>query len=163
MTELNSNDEARTLGHEPLALNTRGVWIAAAVLVATIVASLAFIGWLLWYLSPGRRAPTMTDRIDQATPRAISVPDLDANQLDQLRALRREEREMLTTYAWTDPQAGIARIPIQRAIQVISERGLEAITFPAPVTATQTEAVTGQPPAAAETPAQPDTEGQPNE
>ena len=143
------NHDSRLRGHEPLDVDTRAVWIFAGVLVGTIILSLAFIGWLLWFLS-GRSAPTITDATDEATPRAISVPDLDANQLDQLRRLRAEEEVALTNYSWIDSQAGIARIPIDRAMQIVAERGLEAVAFPAPATATQTEAVTGQPPAAAE-------------
>lgn len=162
MSDNYSRDEARSHGHEPLEVDTRAVWMFAGVLIGTIVAALAVVGWLLWFLSYGRGVP-IADPTDEATPRAVAVPDLDANQLEQLRALRGHEQEMLSNYVWTDPQTGIARVPIQRAMQIVSERGLESITFPAPESATQSEAVTGQPAATAETPAPPNDEGQPDE
>jgi hypothetical protein len=162
MAEDYPHDESVAHGHEPLEVDTRGVWISAGALVATIVASMALIGWLFWFLSLGRGTSAVTDPTDEATPRAVSKPNLDANQLEQLRQLRRREHELLSTSAWVDPQVGIARIPIERATQIISERGLGAIAFPPPVTTTQTEAVTGRPPDAAdETP--PVDEETPNE
>ena len=51
-------------------------------------------------------------------PRLQTTPERD------LAALRAEERQWLESYAWMDRDAGIARIPIARAIELLLQRGL---------------------------------------
>ena len=54
-------------------------------------------------------------------PRLQRAPDLD------MRQMRREVRERLDSYGWVDREAGIAHIPIDRAIEItareLSNRG----------------------------------------
>ncbi len=40
------------------------------------------------------------------------------------RQLRKEENKVLDHYAWVDQNAGVVRIPIERAIDVLAEKGL---------------------------------------
>lgn len=42
-------------------------------------------------------------------------------------ALRAAETELLNTYGWIDQEAGVVRIPIDRAMELIAERGLPVI------------------------------------
>lgn len=53
-------------------------------------------------------------------PRLQSAPRLD------LKAMRDSEDSVLNHYAWVDPEKGIVRIPIDRAIEVVAQRGLPA-------------------------------------
>jgi hypothetical protein len=46
-----------------------------------------------------------------------------ATDLGQIRA---EEDAVLTTYGWIDEQGGIVRIPVERAMELLVERGLPA-------------------------------------
>ena len=41
-----------------------------------------------------------------------------------LEALRSRDDELLGDYGWADPDHKIARIPIERAMQLLAERGL---------------------------------------
>jgi hypothetical protein len=41
-----------------------------------------------------------------------------------LKAIRAAEDQVLNGYAWMDPEKGVVRIPIDRAIDLLSERGL---------------------------------------
>ena len=41
-----------------------------------------------------------------------------------LKAFREHEHEVLTTYGWADKSAGVVRIPIDRAKDLLLERGL---------------------------------------
>src|SRR4051812_33863089 len=52
------------------------------------------------------------------------TPRLQIAPRDDLRALRETENATLTSYGWIDKTAGVVRIPIARAIQILSERGL---------------------------------------
>jgi hypothetical protein len=49
-------------------------------------------------------------------------PRLQIDPQGDLEELRRQENEILTTYRWVDRQKGIARIPVDRAMQVFLER-----------------------------------------
>ena len=56
--------------------------------------------------------------------RIRSEPSLDPQQPQTLLKLRKEESDILGNYGWTDKEAGIARIPIERAMKLIVEQGL---------------------------------------
>jgi hypothetical protein len=43
-----------------------------------------------------------------------------------MAALRAWEDEQLHGYAWVDKGSGAVRIPIERAIEIVAERGLPA-------------------------------------
>ena len=64
------------------------------------------------------------------TPRE---PRLEPNPLAPRLALRAREDAVLTSYGWVDRNAGIARIPIDRAMELLVANGLPA---PKPAIAT---------------------------
>lgn len=51
-------------------------------------------------------------------------PRLQANPAEELVLVRGWEEERLNTYRWIDEEMGTFRIPIERAMQIISEIGL---------------------------------------
>ena len=51
-------------------------------------------------------------------PRLQTRPEVD------LKAMRAEEDQILHRYGWVDEGAGVARIPVDRAMQLLIERGL---------------------------------------
>ncbi len=53
-------------------------------------------------------------------------PHLLVNEKLTLDEYEARENQILTNYAWVDKSAGVARIPVDRAIELISERGLPA-------------------------------------
>ena len=69
-------------------------------------------------------SPLRAARVEPPAPRLQENPALD---LDALRA--REERE-LSTYGWVDRPRGTVRIPIERAMKLVAERGLPARPAP---------------------------------
>jgi hypothetical protein len=52
------------------------------------------------------------------------LPRLEINELDQLNDQRLEEQKILSTYGWVDQKAGVVHIPIERAIELLVQRGL---------------------------------------
>jgi hypothetical protein len=63
-------------------------------------------------------------------------PPLLLKEPDNLAAMREREQEALTTYGWADKAAGTYRIPIDRAKELLMERGLPVrgpVPPPAPV------------------------------
>jgi hypothetical protein len=51
-------------------------------------------------------------------------PRLEANPLVPRLRMRAEEDWVLQNYGWVDQKAGMVRIPIDRAMDLLAERGL---------------------------------------
>jgi len=87
-----------------------------------MVVAMIAMGLLFNYLAaqpepPGTVSP-MAERELPPAPRLQVAPSVD---LEQMRA---REDEALTTYGWVDREAGTVRIPIERAMDLLAERGL---------------------------------------
>jgi len=55
---------------------------------------------------------------------AFPQPRLETDERGQIRRFRLSEEQRLHSYGWVDQNAGIVRIPIDRAMDLIAERGL---------------------------------------
>ena len=70
-------------------------------------------------------APADTRRIPQDYPKtAFPDPRLEDDERGQLNRIRLKEEETLATYDWIDQNAGTVRIPIDRAMDLVAQRGL---------------------------------------
>jgi len=123
--EHNSSPPATPSGHEPNAIDVRAVWLSGVGLFAILVATF-FLMVNLWQGLAGQAATTSDSEPTRSkiASSATGVPELNPKQHLQLERLRINERELLTEYAWIDREAGVARIPIDRAIQIVAESGL---------------------------------------
>jgi hypothetical protein len=115
---------AEELGHEPLAIPVRAVVGAVVVLLVLVVSSLLIIGGLTMVLAntEGGEATVLDEDAPAALP--AGVPSVDSNQVGTLRRLDEREERWLAGYAWVDRDAGVARIPIQRAMKILAEQPL---------------------------------------
>ena len=57
-------------------------------------------------------------------PAAAGGPQLLVNEPINLAAQREREHQMLTTYGWADQNAGTIRIPLDKAKELLLQRGL---------------------------------------
>ena len=60
----------------------------------------------------------------QAANAAETKSDPDWNVPPQVQQLRTKEQQFLNTYQWVDRSAGVARIPLDRALEIIAANGL---------------------------------------
>ncbi len=51
-------------------------------------------------------------------------PRLASNERLEINDFRVHEEQTLNNYGWVDEQAGVVRIPIDRAMQLLAQRGL---------------------------------------
>jgi hypothetical protein len=51
-------------------------------------------------------------------------PRLETNERVEIRDFRLKEEQTLNSYGWVDEKAGVVRIPIDRAMQLLAQRGL---------------------------------------
>lgn len=126
-------EQAVEVGHEADVVRSRVLWIAAAIFIG-----LGTIGWFAVqlieplfislqeekYPPPNPLAATY-GRVEPPAPRLQVDPRLDIHDY------RAAQERLLTTYGWVDEQAGVVRIPIERAIDILAERGLPAVPVPA--------------------------------
>lgn len=70
-------------------------------------------------------APTDTRHIQPDYPRsAFPDPKLEEDERGQLNGIRLKEEQTLSTYDYIDKNAGTVRIPIDRAMDLVEQRGL---------------------------------------
>ena len=55
---------------------------------------------------------------------SFKEPVLQIDPVADLRAYQAQEAELLNSYGWVSKRAGIARIPIERAIEITAQQGL---------------------------------------
>ena len=110
--------------HEGYLIPGGKVLLAGLALLVAVV--LVVIGMYGLYRN---RTPEDTQPGEE-TEMAISVhPDmknvsLEARQPEQLQQYKQEQQELLESYGWTDDAKTKARIPVDRAISILAERGL---------------------------------------
>jgi hypothetical protein len=51
-------------------------------------------------------------------------PRLEEDERGELKTVLLDQEQKLNSYGWVDEKAGVARIPIERAIQLTAQRGL---------------------------------------
>jgi hypothetical protein len=69
--------------------------------------------------------PADTRHIAPGYPQtAFPNPRLEVNERGQLNGMLLEEEKTLYSYGWVDEKAGTVRIPIERAMDLLAQRGL---------------------------------------
>jgi hypothetical protein len=110
--------------HEQTDAAVRPILTFGVVLVFIIIASLVALTFL-FRLFTHREAlagpqPSSMNREGQIPP----LPRLQVSPPRDLRALRKAEDDVINSYGWVDRNAGRVRIPIDRAMELMAQRGL---------------------------------------
>jgi hypothetical protein len=66
---------------------------------------------------------------------AFPDPRLESTERTEINDFRMREEETLNSYGWVDEKAGTVCIPIERAMQLVAERGLPVLPPNGPDTA----------------------------
>jgi len=112
--------------HETSDANLGGVERLTVITFAFLACVFALI-YVVYFQLKAREA-----RLDTPPP-AISgrqgdrlppLPRLQKTPVTDLKQFRETEDEVLNAYRWVDKQAGIAQVPVARAIELIAEHGM---------------------------------------
>jgi hypothetical protein len=98
---------------------------AAGLIVAGVV--IHVLVWLLYVYLGQATAASYSRQYPLAAVGAAplpSAPMLQVKPREELKQLTAEEDALLNGYAWVDRATGIVRIPIDRAMKLVLERGL---------------------------------------
>ena len=116
--------------HETSDVNMPGVLAAAAALLVGLAMVVVLSSWLeTRFTGRGVRLTAPPAGVaDVPSPSALAREQprplpLTGAPADALGALRAQETRRLTTYGWVDADAGIVRIPIDRAMDLLAARG----------------------------------------
>jgi len=83
--------------------------------------------------------PADTRQIPYNYPeKAFPDPRLERDERTQLNDIRMAEEQKLASYGWVDQKAGTIRIPLERAMDLVAQRGLPVHTQEAAAQAPQT-------------------------
>jgi hypothetical protein len=127
MTELEPRQEAGAQtprGYEESDARLRPVLtFGAGLAVFALVVLLAMAGMFGYFARRQARwdrplPPVAATPVPPVGPRLQTAPARD------LKDMRWTEELQLSTYGWVDKEAGIVRIPIDRAMDLLAERGL---------------------------------------
>jgi len=116
--------------HEPAEfdseIHVKGIFGAIAglaLLVAfSFVAMIAFSKVLKSQSIARDPEPLPVAEANQPRPRPRAA--LQADPTADMVKFAKEEEAALTSYAWVDRTAGVVQIPVERALEIVAERGL---------------------------------------
>lgn len=91
-------------------------------------------------------APADTRHVEREYPQsAFPSPKLEEDERGQLDDIRNNEDRILYSYGWSDENAGTVHIPIERAMDLLVERGLPVRASAGNADATGTKSESGKP------------------
>ena len=95
-------------------------------LFVSMLASFGIVYGTFWFFEGREQAASAAA---QKYPLAVSVhkeppgPNLQKQPFKDIYTLRQGENEKLSSYGWVDKDGGVTRIPIDRAMEVLLQRG----------------------------------------
>ena len=112
--------------HEETDINVWAVGkFAVALMLVGVAAIFLLFGLFRYLLSREGGPPAGHSQVAASEPaKAFPQPQLQEHEVLDLKAIRAAEDQVLNSYAWMDPEKGVVRIPIERAIDLLAERGL---------------------------------------
>jgi hypothetical protein len=121
--------------HERSDVDTRAVGKFGIALVLLCIVSLAVVLGLFRYFFTVDVGRNPVPPSQNAGARVPPQPQLEKTPVLDLQRMVQEEDQVLNSYGWVDGRNGIVRIPIDRAIDLLAQRGLPSRPQPAPQSA----------------------------
>ena len=98
-----------------------GIGLSVVLGIAVVIASLIVHYKTVQHARQDTPIPRLA-REREATP---GTP-LQVDAPNELRRMRAAEQAALNSYGWVDKEAGIVRIPVDRAMEILTKKGLSA-------------------------------------
>jgi hypothetical protein len=118
-------DETKRGGHQSSEINLRGVTWAAIGLVVSVLAVCLIVGSLYRSFERQHASESGPPRIP-TSDKLPPAPRLQTDPAADLQQFLEAENAKLNSYSWIDKGAGVIRIPIGRAMDLLAQRGLAA-------------------------------------
>lgn len=116
---------ASDAGHEPSEVGIRRIFIFGGVLTVLVIVVMFLLRELMQgFSAEEKKDGTTTADLVKDRPGDFPAPRLQRKPTYDMVKFREQEDAALSSYDWEDPKAGIARIPIDRAIDILAKNGL---------------------------------------
>lgn len=117
--------------HEATDANVRAIGKFVVGLFVSLVVILVGVMLIFNYFAAHQGlGPPVTPFANTRVLPPPGVPLLQPAPPQELNQYRKEQEDLLQTYGWVDQKNGIVRIPIDRAMDLLIQRGLPASTSP---------------------------------
>lgn len=119
------NDESRykNPGHELTDAKVSGIFWAGAGLVLLSVVAFVLIWVLMKIYDTSRSVPEQPEFVLEQPERLPPQPRLQVKPEVDIEVFKAREDSLLTTYGWVVKEAGVVRIPVERAKELSLKRG----------------------------------------
>jgi len=101
----------------PYGVIAKTVGVVLAITLFCMFVSYVFFG-----------APRATVNADNLRTRKMSFPPLETNPANTMKEFLKQENDRLSSYGWVDKAKGKVHVPIEKAMDMIVERGLPTRT-----------------------------------
>jgi hypothetical protein len=124
MAEMRSETTPAHHGHETHDVDLRFMVLFGICLVLLLAGSLALMAWMLEIFEVMPEAQGVRGAPLSPAPPRPPGPQLQTLPARDMQEMLRADNARLQSYAWVDRAAGIARIPIDRAMELVLQQGL---------------------------------------
>jgi len=119
-------------GHEQSEVSVRTIVISLAfLLVGAMLGAIIAVGVFRYLHQTYRPDVAATQEIPQVPPQ----PRLQVIPSEEIQALHAREDHVLSTYSWVDKNSGTVRVPIDKAIDMLAQKGLPSHDYMSDITA----------------------------
>src|SRR5581483_4377284 len=110
--------------HEHRDVNVWGVYKFGIALSILCLVSTALLWGLYRYFLAREGGPQSKVAVNVDARALPPQPRLQSAPIQDLRDMREAEDKILNSYGWVDKEHGVVRIPVDRAIDLLAQRGL---------------------------------------
>lgn len=109
-------------GYEKQDVGFRFAMLFVSALLAAVIVVLIITVWFYRAVVPPQQQVAQTP-VSQQRP-LPPAPVLQVNPAVDMQKFREREEQKASSYGWVDEKGGIAHVPVQRAMEIVAERGL---------------------------------------
>ena len=114
----------RSQGYERSDASPRGLLYFALIMAAILAATSLSLIWLFKYFQKAENPGSFVAAPFAAERPLPPPPRVQPNPREDLQNYYQSQQNLLNSYGWIDRQNGIVRLPIDRAMELLLERGL---------------------------------------
>lgn len=111
--------------HEVSDVSAKPIFYFAIALVILIILTLLSMKGLFNFLDQeADRSDTQLSGVALERPKLPPLPRLETDPVAVRKQYFQNEKRLIESYGWVDEKQGIVRVPIQRAMEILADRGL---------------------------------------
>jgi hypothetical protein len=110
-------------GYETRDANTRGVF-SFLLILALVLAFTLLVSWGLFRYFAAEQAHRAPASPFAETRQLPSGPQLQVNPRQDFLKFHADQEQSLESYAWENRDAGTVRVPIERAMELLLQKGI---------------------------------------